>query len=216
MKHSKNTRTRLINFPYLRGSPSELLRSMVEEILLECSDIDPLWWHHLIGGGGVPEMRTRTGSPVPGDYRTSFATPPAQKIIMFHHDTRKHGHESFRFFRCPAPFYRRSRYGERVHFRLPSWYRFPHPDPSLTTAVMTTSPPALQDCLTDDDCVPAECCHPASCINKVNKGVCSLLCTNVCEGPIDCGAGRCGCVNGKCSVVPTGSSPLTPVKYQLP
>jgi len=22
-----------------------------------------------------------------------------------------------------------------------------------------------------------------------------------CEGPIDCGAGRCGCVDGKCNVV---------------
>ncbi len=82
----------------------------------------------------------------------------------------------------------------------------PTPTPSFPTAVMTTSPSALQVCLTDDDCVPAECCHPASCINKANKGVCTLLCTMSCEGPIDCGAGRCGCVNGKCSVVAT---PLT-------
>ena len=61
--------------------------------------------------------------------------------------------------------------------------------------------------MTDDDCVPAECCHPTSCINRSDKGVCTLLCTNVCEGPIDCGAGRCGCVNGKCNVAAASLTP---------
>jgi hypothetical protein len=79
---------------------------------------------------------------------------------------------------------------------------------------VTTSPES-QVCMTDDDCVPAECCHPTSCINKANKGVCTLLCTDVCQGPIDCGAGRCGCVNGRCSVVSSGTS-LTPTKYMTP
>lgn len=53
-----------------------------------------------------------------------------------------------------------------------------------------------------DDCVPAECCHPSSCINRAYKGVCNLACTESCEGPLDCGAGSCGCISGRCVVVP--------------
>ena len=79
--------------------------------------------------------------------------------------------------------------------------------------VVTTAPATAQSCTTDDDCVPAQCCHPTSCTKKANKGVCNLMCTMSCEGPIDCGAGSCGCVNGKCSVVP--SSPL-PAVTKLP
>jgi hypothetical protein len=30
------------------------------------------------------------------------------------------------------------------------------------------------------------------------------MCTMSCEGPIDCGAGSCGCVNGKCGIVAPG------------
>jgi hypothetical protein len=60
-------------------------------------------------------------------------------------------------------------------------------------------------CTTDSDCVPAQCCHPTSCMNKAYKHVCTLLCTASCEGPIDCGAGSCGCVNGRCSVGPARS-----------
>jgi hypothetical protein len=56
-------------------------------------------------------------------------------------------------------------------------------------------------CVSDSDCVPAQCCHADSCINKNFKGVCNLLCTNVCSGPLDCNIGYCGCVKGKCSVV---------------
>ena len=57
-------------------------------------------------------------------------------------------------------------------------------------------------CLTDDDCVPAQCCHPTSCINKAFKGVCNELCSDVCQGPLDCGAGSCLCVDNKCATVP--------------
>jgi hypothetical protein len=32
----------------------------------------------------------------------------------------------------------------------------------------------------------------------------------VCSGPLDCGAGSCGCVNGKCSVVPRSSARYAP------
>ena len=88
------------------------------------------------------------------------------------------------------------------------------PLPTTATTSVTTSPEP-QACTTYDDCVPRECCHPTSCINRANKGVCTLLCTAVCQGPIDCGAGSCGCVNGTCSVVSTGTS-LTPTKYMMP
>jgi len=57
-------------------------------------------------------------------------------------------------------------------------------------------------CTTDSDCVPRECCHPASCENREYKHVCTLMCTDVCMGPVDCGAGHCGCVDGKCAVQP--------------
>ena len=81
----------------------------------------------------------------------------------------------------------------------------PVPTPLPPTSVMTTPPSPLQDCTGDDDCVPAECCHPTSCINKSDKEVCTVFCTQSCEGPIDCGAGRCGCVDGKCNVIATAT-----------
>jgi hypothetical protein len=59
-----------------------------------------------------------------------------------------------------------------------------------------------ESCENDSDCVGAECCHPTYCINKAYKGVCNLGCTAVCEGPLDCGAGTCGCVNNRCIVIP--------------
>jgi hypothetical protein len=85
----------------------------------------------------------------------------------------------------------------------------PTPAPPTTpvgSPVVTTVPPPAQSCTIDDDCVPAGCCHPTSCINKAEKGVCNVMCTMSCEGPIDCGAGHCGCVNGKCGVVASTSS----------
>ncbi len=82
------------------------------------------------------------------------------------------------------------------------------PNPPPVTVVPTALPlPVLtpvsdpeQGCINDSDCVPAQCCHPTSCINRAYKHVCTLLCTDVCLGPIDCGAGSCACINGDCSV----------------
>jgi hypothetical protein len=72
-----------------------------------------------------------------------------------------------------------------------------------STGIMTTPGEVdVRSCENDTDCVPNQCCHPTGCINRAYKGVCTLLCTNTCEGPIDCGAGHCGCVNGKCGVIP--------------
>jgi len=62
--------------------------------------------------------------------------------------------------------------------------------------------PANTWCTQDSDCVPAGCCHPTSCINSAYKGVCNLLCTMSCEGPLDCGAGSCDCIQNSCAVVP--------------
>jgi hypothetical protein len=87
--------------------------------------------------------------------------------------------------------------------------------PVIKTVTVTVLPatattpgvtPGIRSCTRDADCVPEQCCHPTGCINSGYKQVCTLLCTNVCLGPIDCGAGHCGCVNGECSAVPGPAS----------
>ena len=56
-------------------------------------------------------------------------------------------------------------------------------------------------CEIDVDCAPAQCCHPTSCVNrKFSPNCAGLMCTMECRGPIDCGAGRCACINNKCVV----------------
>ena len=58
-------------------------------------------------------------------------------------------------------------------------------------------------CFEDNDCVPATCCHPTECIIKEKASNCDdVMCSAVCEGPLDCGAGTCKCINHKCEVVP--------------
>jgi len=75
--------------------------------------------------------------------------------------------------------------------------------PSLTAGTPVDSGNSPTVCAKDDDCVPAQCCHPSSCTNRANKGVCNEMCTMNCAGPLDCGAGSCGCVRGSCRVVPS-------------
>jgi hypothetical protein len=77
----------------------------------------------------------------------------------------------------------------------------------LTTPAATVSPVQVADCTRDADCVPAECCHPSRCTAAGAKQPCNLMCTASCEGPLDCGAGSCGCVNKKCSIIPASSAP---------
>ncbi len=61
---------------------------------------------------------------------------------------------------------------------------------------------SVVECSADDDCIPATCCHPDSCVSKEQAPDCSIMgCTAVCSGPLDCGAGNCGCVKGKCEVI---------------
>jgi hypothetical protein len=73
------------------------------------------------------------------------------------------------------------------------------PPPATISPV---SPAMVAECTRAEDCVPAGCCHPSSCTAVIAKQPCNLMCTASCEGPLDCGAGSCGCVKGTCSVVP--------------
>lgn len=58
------------------------------------------------------------------------------------------------------------------------------------------------ECRNDKDCSPVCGCHPNSCVLVNTKPDCKeMLCSMECSGPLDCGAGYCGCVNGKCNVV---------------
>lgn len=57
-------------------------------------------------------------------------------------------------------------------------------------------------CEDSSDCIGAECCHPTSCINKAYRGVCNMLCTQVCQGPLECGTGSCVCIDHRCTVMP--------------
>jgi hypothetical protein len=90
---------------------------------------------------------------------------------------------------------------------------------TIPPTTVTTIPVDALTCTTDADCVPAECCHPTSCVSQAAKPVCSdIMCTMSCDGPLDCGAGSCGCTNGRCSVVqaqPTTPSVVTKTSVTL-
>jgi len=59
------------------------------------------------------------------------------------------------------------------------------------------------ECQSDSDCVPGSCCHATSCVNINNRPDCEeMMCTMECSGPLDCGAGHCGCINNKCVIIP--------------
>jgi hypothetical protein len=59
------------------------------------------------------------------------------------------------------------------------------------------------ECDLDVDCQPATCCHPSSCVTYDKVPNCTgTFCTAVCEkGTMDCGQGRCACVESKCTAV---------------
>ncbi len=59
-----------------------------------------------------------------------------------------------------------------------------------------------ESCVEDKDCVPSSCCHAEKCVSINNSKNCSgIYCTQECSSPLDCGAGKCGCVKEKCEVV---------------
>jgi hypothetical protein len=80
------------------------------------------------------------------------------------------------------------------------------PTPPLPAAPPTPAPTPAGDltvCTNDSQCVPARCCHPGSCIRDLSRPPCTdVVCTADCSGPLDCGAGHCGCVDGTCQVIP--------------
>lgn len=54
------------------------------------------------------------------------------------------------------------------------------------------------------NCVPATCCHANECVLSEQAPDCSkAICSMVCSGPLDCGAGHCEFINNKCEVVPS-------------
>ena len=97
------------------------------------------------------------------------------------------------------------------------------PIAAVTTTIppttVTTFPVDAQTCTIDADCVPAQCCHPTSCVKQAAKPSCTdIMCTMSCEGSLDCGAGSCGCTNGRCSVIqarPTTLSVVTKTSVTL-
>lgn len=71
-----------------------------------------------------------------------------------------------------------------------------------TPAVVAPTPMNAMGCVVAGDCVPAQCCHPTSCINRAAAPDCEdAICTMSCQGPLDCGAGTCGCDRGTCTIV---------------
>ena len=60
----------------------------------------------------------------------------------------------------------------------------------------------IKECVVDSDCVAASCCHANLCVSADKEPDCKgMLCSMECSGPLDCGAGACRCINGKCDVV---------------
>jgi hypothetical protein len=84
--------------------------------------------------------------------------------------------------------------------------------PASETPVPAVTAAPQQECARAEDCVPAGCCHPAGCVPAAQAPACDMMCTEVCEGPLDCGAGTCGCVDAKCTVVPAGKTLPSPAE----
>jgi hypothetical protein len=74
----------------------------------------------------------------------------------------------------------------------------------ILTAIYLFIPksPKIIECQINSDCIAASCCHPDSCIPEEQKPDCKrILCSMSCEGPLDCGAGSCGCKKNKCEII---------------
>ncbi|MFA7707365.1 MAG: hypothetical protein WCX73_00275 [Candidatus Pacearchaeota archaeon] len=52
------------------------------------------------------------------------------------------------------------------------------------------------------NCVPASCCHATECVLTEQAPDCkNMVCSAVCSGPLDCGAGSCEFIDNKCVIV---------------
>lgn len=55
----------------------------------------------------------------------------------------------------------------------------------------------------EKNCVAATCCHATECVLSEQAPDCSkAICSMVCSGPLDCGAGYCEFINNKCVIIP--------------
>jgi len=61
----------------------------------------------------------------------------------------------------------------------------------------------ISECDNDEDCVLEICCHAATCVPKDKAPKCdNIFCTMECiPNTLDCGQGKCICINGECSAV---------------
>jgi len=73
---------------------------------------------------------------------------------------------------------------------------------NIVTEQIGSNVPAEFACNTADDCMPKEACHATSCVAQgFEENREGILCSQVCSGPLDCGAGECGCVQGRCQII---------------
>lgn len=74
--------------------------------------------------------------------------------------------------------------------------------PNEKGCVNCASPCRDDFCRSNSDCSPAQCCHPDSCIIRTQAPDCEgVFCTQECRlGTMDCGAGYCACIEGRCEV----------------
>jgi len=87
--------------------------------------------------------------------------------------------------------------------------------PTIDAVETASQTPLLGvECVSDSDCVPSECCHPKWCVRASSAPNCSgVVCTNECkQGTMDCGKGRCVCINNRCGVswIPKSPTPVIP------
>ena len=77
------------------------------------------------------------------------------------------------------------------------------PSSYTATLIVSKEDDDKKFCEIDSDCAPATCCHPTDVVNKEDAPDCrTAICTAVCMGPLDCGAGEIKCVEKTCRIVP--------------
>jgi len=60
----------------------------------------------------------------------------------------------------------------------------------------------VSECYSDSECVPDSCCHATKCVSIDKKPDCkNKICSMDCESVLDCGIGRCSCIQNKCEVI---------------
>lgn len=72
------------------------------------------------------------------------------------------------------------------------------------TFIVSKATATRTSCEKDSDCVPRQCCHPTEVVNRQYAPDCKgIFCTEVCLGPLDCGAGTISCISNECRIVLT-------------